>query len=198
MPIRPFPVTLSALLALGLGCSKVPKDTSRVIANVGGERITEASFKATVLAMAHDPSKAQAFLNEADQRPQRNGFLGKLVQAKQVVALGKTAGLDKDPAVQAQLEGLMAQAYLQTLAERRLGTAEPTETDLKALYDGLVAERKAAGQGDGLPTFEQVKPQLPMLWKQRQQERVLEQLLKEARDKAPATFADDYRPVDLK
>ena len=37
-----------------------------------------------------------------------------------------------------------------------------------------------------------------MIWKQRQQEKVLDQLLKEAREKAPVTFAEDYRPADAK
>ena len=60
------------------------------------------------------------------------------------------------------------------------------------------SERKAAGQAQGLPAFEQVKAQLPMIWKQRQQEKVLDQLLKEAREKAPVTFAEDYRPADAK
>lgn len=198
MRMRKIPVALSGLLVLALGCSKVPQDTSRVIVNVGGEKITEESFKAMVHAMANDKAKAEAFLTEEGQRDQRNSFLGKMAQAKQVVQLGKAAGLDKDPAVQAQLEGMMAQTYMQVLAERRLGKAEPSEAELKGLYDGLIAERKAAGQAQGLPAFEQVKAQLPMIWKQRQQEKVLDQLLTEAREKAPATFTEEYRPSDAK
>ena len=198
MSMRKIPVALSGLLVLTLGCSKVPQDTSRVIANVGSEKITEAGFKAMVHAMANDKAKAEAFLGEEAQREQRNSFLGKMAQAKQVVLMGKAEGLDKDAAVQAQLEGMMAQTYMQVLAERRLGKTEPGEAELKGLYDSLIAERKAAGQAQGLPAFEQVKAQLPMIWKQRQQEKVLDQLLKEAREKAPATFAEGYRPADAK
>lgn len=198
MRVRTTPIALTGLLVLALGCSKASKDTSPVIVNVGGEKITEQAFKAMVHAMANDKAKAEAFLTEEGQRDQRNGFLGKMAQAKQVVLMGKAAGLDKDPAVQAQLEGMMAQTYMQVLADRRLGKAEPGEAELKGLYDTLIAERKAAGQADGLPAFEQVKAQLPMIWKQRQQEKVLDQLLKEAREKAPATFAEAYRPADAK
>ena len=178
MSMRKIPVALSGLLVLTLGCSKVPQDTSRVIANVGSEKITEAGFKAMVHAMANDKAKAEAFLGEEAQREQRNSFLGKMAQAKQVVLMGKAEGLDKDAAVQAQLEGMMAQTYMQVLAERRLGKTEPGEAELKGLYDSLIAERKAAGKAQGLPAFEQVKAQLPMIWKQRQQEKVLDQLLK--------------------
>lgn len=193
MKIRTAPVAWAGIVVLALGCSKVSKDTSRVIASIGPEKITEQAFAESIRAMVKDEAKAKAFLTEEAQREERNGFLGNLAQAKQVIALGKATGLDKDPSVLAMMESMTARAYMQTLIDRRLPKAPPTDEQLKALYDELVAERKAAGQTQPLPTFEQVKGQLPMLWQQQQQKKVIDEILKEAKEKTPATIADDYK-----
>ena len=90
---------------------------------------------------------------------------------------------------------MTAQAYVQTLMERRLAKAQPTDAELKATYDELVAERKAQGQDQAVPPFEQVKAQMPALWKQRQETKVFEQLMKEATQKYQITYADAYKPA---
>ena len=93
------------------------------------------------------------------------------------------------------LEQRVAQVYLQTLMDRRLPKTEPSEADLKALYDGLVEERKATGQDKGLPAFEEVKAQLPGIWKQKQEQAISATLFKEMRQNYPLTFAEGYKPT---
>ena len=182
-------------LVASLGCHRGSRDTSKVIANVAGEKITEKIFAETVKAMLPDEAKAKEVLTSEALHEKRNEFLGQLAKAKALIMLGKAQGLDKDPGVQVRLEQMTAQAYVQTLMERRLGKLQPTEADLKATYDELVAERKAQGQDQGIPPFEQVKAQMPMLFKQRQEAKVFEQLMKEATQKSPITYADQYKPM---
>jgi len=179
-----------------LGCNKVSKDTSKVIASVAGEKITEKAFSETIKAMVPDEAKSKEILASEGMRDKRNEFLGQLAKAKALIALGKAEGLDKDPAVKLRLEQMMAQTYAQTLMERRLAKAQPTEADLKAVYDELVAERKTQGQAQGIPPFEQVKAQMPMLYKQRQEAKVFEQLMKEATQKSPITYSENYKPKE--
>jgi peptidyl-prolyl cis-trans isomerase C len=184
-------------LAAALGCQKGSKDTSKVIANVGGEKITEKAFGETIKAMLPEEAKAKEILTSEAMRDKRNEFLSQLAKAKALVLLGKAQGLDKDPGVQVRMEQMTAQAYVQAMVERRLAKIQPTEADLKATYDELVAERKAQGQDKGIPPFEQVKAQMPMLYKQRQEAKVFEQLMKEATQKSPITYADAYKPSQI-
>lgn len=183
-------------LMVALGCHKGSKDTSKVIASVAGEKITEKTFGETIKAMVPDEAKAKEVLTSDSLREKRNEFLGQLAKAKALIAFGKAQGLDKDPGVRLRLEQATAQAYVQTLMERRL-KVQPTEAELKTTYDELLAERKAQGQEKGVPPFEQVKAQMPMLWKQRQETKIFEQLMKEATQKSPITYADDYKPAQM-
>jgi len=183
-----------ALMA-AIGCSKVSKDTSKVIANVAGEKITEKAFAETIKAMVPDEAKAKEILSSEAMRDKRNEFLGQVAKGKALILMAKAQGLDKDPAVQLRLEQMMAQTYVQALMERRLSKGQPTDADLKAVYDELVAERKTQGQAQGIPPFEQVKAQMPMLYKQRQEAKVFEQLMKEATQKSQITYADEYKPA---
>lgn len=182
-------------LVASLGCHRFSRDNSKVIANVAGEKITERTFAETIKAMVPDEAKAKDILNSEALRDKRNEFLGQIAKAKALILMGKAQGLDKDPAVKLRMEQMTAQAYVQTLMERRLAKIQPTDAELKATYDELVAERKAQGQADGIPPFEQVKAQMPMLWKQRQEAKVFEQLMKEATQKSPITYADAYKPA---
>jgi len=51
---------MCGMLVLGaLGCGKVSKDNSPVVASVGGEKITETAFAATVNAYLGDAAKAK-------------------------------------------------------------------------------------------------------------------------------------------
>ncbi len=182
-------------LALALGCGKaVDKDASRVIASAGSDKITESDFKGIVQSLAPDAAKAAAFLTDPAAREARAQLADQLAMQKAILAYAKLQGLDKDPAVQRQIEGAEAQAYFQSLLQKRLAGAEPTEAQLKALYDERVAAMKAQGQATA-PPFEQVKGQLPGLWRQQRQQEAAQELQKEIRARVPVTLADDYKPV---
>jgi hypothetical protein len=187
-------------LAAALGCGKFSRDTSKVIASVAGEKITEKTFAETVKAMVPDEAKAKEVLSSEALRPKRNEFLGQLAKGKALVHFGKAQGLDKDPGLQVRLEQLTAQAYIQTLMERRMPKTAP-EAELRAMYDQVAAQIQAQGKdaqkAQPLPPFEQVKPQLEMRWKQEQEGKVFEQILKEATQKSPITYADDYKPAQM-
>lgn len=183
-------------LALALGCGKAAdKDASRVIASAGSDKITESDFKGIVQSLAPDAAKAAAFLTDPAAREARAQLADQLAMQKAILAYAKLQGLDKDPAVQRQIEGAEAQAYFQSLLQKRLAGAEPTEAQLKALYDERVAAMKAQGQATAAPPFEQVKGQLPGLWRQQRQQEAAQELQKEIRARVPVTLADDFKPV---
>jgi len=189
-------IGIGSLVALGfLGCSKLPKDTSKVLANVGGEKITEAQFEEVVKVLIGDDKRAEDLLRNEAMKEQRNQFLESLALQKSMVQMAKAQGLEKDLKAKVLLEQRVAQVYLQAIMDRRLPKAEPTEAELKALYDGLVAERKAAGQDKGLPAFEDVKAQLPGIWKQKQEQTISAAVFKELRQNYPITFAEGFKPT---
>lgn len=189
-------ITSLAALALAVGCGKpADKDASRVIATAGGDKITESDFKGIVQALAPDAAKATAFLSDPAAREARAQLAEQLAMQKAILAYAKLQGLDKDPAVQRQVEGAEAQAYFQSLLQKRLAGAEPTEAQLKALYDERIAALKAQGQAASAPPFEQVKGQLPTLWRQQRQQEAAQELQKEIRARIPVTLADDFKPV---
>jgi len=72
---------------------------------------------------------------------------------------------------------------------------EPTDEQLKELYDQVVAQAKAANQAQGIPPFEQVKAQLPAVWKQRQAQQARERVLNDLNTKYPVVFDPEYRPA---
>jgi hypothetical protein len=184
------------MLVLGaLGCGKVSKDNSPVVASVGGEKITETAFSATVTSYLADPAKAKEFLTSQGLREQRNQFLGTLVNQKALLQYVKADGLDKDPRAQIEVQSAIANAYFQILADRLMPKAEPTEAELKAFYDDYVLQAKAANQAAGLPSFDQVKAQLPGAFKRKQAQQAREMLLTQLNQKCPVVFADGYRPT---
>lgn len=192
--MRKTVLAAAALLAL-LGCNSAPQDGGRVLANVGGQKITEAEFKAMVDAMAQNPQQAKEFLESPLRREERARMLGDWALSKALVTYAKAQGVDQDPKVRARLEQAMAQAYFRILVEQRLAKVEPSEAQLKATYDELVAQRRAAGQDQGLPAFEQVKAQMPDLWRQKRAQEVQGSLLDEVKAALPITLADDVKPV---
>ena len=181
---------LVALLALG--CSKVSKDASPVVASVGGEKITLNQFTALVKAAAGDEAKAKEVLNGEAMREQRNHFLESLLQDKAVIQLAKAQGLEKDIKVQAQLEQVTARVFMQTLIEKRAG--EPTDMELKAMLEKLMAAQSTPGKPAQVPPFEAVKPQLVNLWRQEKAQTLVDTLLKDAQQKSPVTYAEGYKP----
>jgi hypothetical protein len=189
-------IGIGSLLTLGfLGCTNVPKDTSKILVNVAGEKITEAQFQEVVKVLIGDDKKSEELLKSDAMKEQRNQFLESLALQKSMIQMAKAEGLEKDLKAKVLLEQRSAQVYLQTLMDRRLPKTEPTETELKALYDGLVEERKASGQEKGLPAFEEVKAQLPGIWKQKQEQTLSTALFKELRQNYPITFAEGYKPT---
>jgi hypothetical protein len=190
-------MAICAGLALALGCGKVSKDTSKVVASVGGEKITEQAFNETVRVFVSDPAKAKDLLGNPAMREQRNQVLASIVNQKALFQYVKAQGLDKDPLVQLQITSAMAGAYFQIMADRLTPKAEPTEAQLKVFYDDFVLQAKAANQAAGIPPFEQVKGQLPEAWKRKQADKVRETLLSQLNQKYPVTFATDYQPTQM-
>jgi len=189
-------IGVCGILALGaLGCGKVSKDNSLVVASVGGEKITENAFNQTVTTWVGDAAKAKDLLGNPAMKAQRNQILGSLVNQKALLLMVKAEGLDKDPKVQQQVEAALADAYFQILAERSVAKAEPTDAQLKAFYDDYVIQAKAAGQAQGLPAFEQVKAQLPGAWKRKQAQAARETVLTQLAQKFPPVFAPDFKPA---
>jgi hypothetical protein len=144
-----------------------------------------------------DPAKAKDLLTNPKMQEQRNQFLGTLVNQKALMQFVKLDGLDKDPKARIEVESAIANAYFQLEAERLVAKAEPTDADLKAFYDDYVLQAKAANQAAGLPTFEQVKAQLPGAWKRKQQQQAREALLTQLNQKCPVVFAPEYRPNQM-
>lgn len=179
------------LVLVPMGCNKVSKDSSKVIANVAGEKITEKGFGDAVRGVVADEAKAKDLLTSETLRDQRNKVLEQLALQKALVKYAKGEGLDKDIKVQAVVEGAIANTYAQILIDRRISKAEPTEAQLKEFYDTIAKEPAQAG---GLPPFEQIKGQLPAAWKRKEGQRATEALLAQVQAKYPTTFAPGYQP----
>ncbi len=184
----------SALL-LSLACKTGKPDTSRVIANVGGEKITEAEFQDVVKTLSADPKEAQAFLSDPAAREERASLANRLATSRAISAYARQTGLDQDPSVKRQLEQQQASVYFQALAKRRTTTAEPTDEQVKAFYQEQVERMKAAGQAQGIPPFEAVKAQVAQSLKQKRMADIQASILSEIKAKVPVTLADDYRPA---
>lgn len=189
MHIRPF-IVIPIVLASLVGCGRPAEDGSKVLANVGGTKITEAELGKLVRALIKDPVQAKEFLSKDDKLAERNALLEQMATSKAVFQLAQLEGLDKDPRVQARIESAVAQVYFNSLLERRSGTVEPKEADLKAQYDTLAAQAKAAGETT-IPPFEQVKGQMATRWQQQQQQRMAVDLQKELQEKMPMTFVEN-------
>ncbi len=187
-------IPTAALLIL-LGCNSASHDGSKVLANVGGEKITEGEFKQILESTGAPAAEVQEFLTNPKARDQRAQFLSQVAMGKALVAYGKMQGLDQDPKVKQAIDQATAKAYFQALLERRVGKAEPNEAQMKETYDELVAERTAMGQAQGLPKFEEVKGQLPQLWKQRQMQKAQEGVKKEMEEHVAMTFDEGWRMV---
>lgn len=188
-------LALASALALALGCAKKPQDKSRVIATAGSEKITEADFKELVTTLSPDAAKATAFLQDPAAREARAELADQLAMQKAIVAYASLQGLTKDALIQRQLERAQAQVYFQSMVQKRLANAEPTEAQLRALYNERVTAMKAQGQTAPPPPFEQVKSQLPNMWRQQRTQEITQELQKEIRARIPVTLADDYKPA---
>ncbi len=194
-------VVLAPVLAWGLGCNKASQDSSPVIANVGGQKITQKEFEDTIRSVVTDAAKAEQVLHADGMRDQRNGFLGNLAQQKAVMELARMEGLDRDAKVRLAADEAVAQVYLKAILDKRAGSATPTDADLKKLYDEVVAKQKASGNPQPAPPFEMVKSQLAQMWQQKQEQqnqaRMQDELAKELKVSVPITYAEDYQPKQM-
>ncbi len=182
-------------LLLSLACKTGQPDTSRVIANVGGEKITEAEFRDVVNTISPDPKEAQAFLSDPARRDERAQLANNFAMSRAISTYAKQTGLDREPGVKRQLEQQQASVYFQALAKKRMATAEPTDEQLLAFYKEQVERMKAQGAGANVPPFEAVKAQVAQGFKQQRMATISQDIQKEIKAKVPITLADDYRPA---
>ncbi|WP_257312491.1 hypothetical protein [Geothrix fuzhouensis] len=183
-------------LALALGCGKnVTPDSSRVIANIGGSKLTEAEFQDIVKSLSPDPKEAQAFLTDAGARNDRAQLAQRIAMSRAVTTYAAQTGLDKDPSVKRQLEQQQANIYFQALMKKRMAGLTPTDEQLQTFYKERVEALKTQGHAQGIPPFETVKAQLPELWRQQHMQTLSDQIQNEVKQKVPVTLADDYRPA---
>jgi len=184
---------MCALVIVGLGCSKVSKDNSKIIANVGGEKISEKAFAEMVHALLGDEARATELLTSPAKRDERNRLLQEIVEGKAMGIYGDKQGLAKDPKAKALMDAAKANAYAQVLMDRRLAGMKPTDAQLRTLYDGYAAKAKAAGQEASFPPFESVRPQLGELWKREQLKEASATLIKDAKAQVPTTIEPEWK-----
>lgn len=177
MSKRILPV-LALALALLPGCNKAPKDTSKVLANVGGEKITQADLEVLVKAMIPDPSQAQKLMGSEGFRTQKIEFVQQMAMQKVLLAYARKQGVDQEAAVKVRAEGAVAQVYFQSLLAKRASSPAPTDAQLQAMYDEVKRKRPEA------PPFEAVKAQLAQEFNQYQ-------LMKDVKASLPVTYADE-------
>lgn len=182
------------VLVFSMACKPSKPGTSRVIANVGGDKVTEAEFQDVVKTLSPDPVEAQKFLTDPAARDERAQLASRIAMSKAITAYAKQTGLDKEPSVKRQLEQQQASVYFQELAKRRLSTAPPTDEQLRAFYKEQVDKMKATGRTT-VPPFEAVKTQVAEGWKQQRMQSISQDIQKEVKAKVPITLADDYRPT---
>jgi hypothetical protein len=182
-------------LFLSFACKTGKPDNSRVIANVGGDKITEAEFQDVVKALSPDPNEAQAFLSDPAARDERANLASRIAMSRAIASYAKQTGLDQDPTVKRQLEQQQANVYFQALAKKRMPAAEPTDEQLLAFYKEQVGRMKAQGGAGAPPPFEAVKAQVAQGYKQQRIQAVSLEIQKEIKAKVPVTLADDYRPA---
>jgi CRISPR/Cas system CSM-associated protein Csm2 small subunit len=188
---------LGLVIVLALfGCRKGNTDTSAVIAKVGEEKVTETQFRDLIMALAGDDEKAEEFLTDESLRGRRNEFLAKYLEGRGLMMLAKGENLDEDPKIRLQLDEAITQVYAQALLERRVGNlaeTEPTEAQLRGIYDEIAEKQKAMGQK--IPPFEEAKPHLPQVWKQKRHNEAADALVKEMKEKFPVTVEDGYKAI---
>ena len=182
-------------LFLSLACKTSKPDTSRIIANVGGEKITEAEFQDVVKTLSPDPKEAQTFLTDPAARDERAQLASRIAMSKAITAYAKQTGLDQEPSVKRQLEQQQANVYFQALAKKRMSTAEPTDAELLGFYKEQVERMKGQPGASKIPPFETVKAQLVQGYKQQRMAAISLDIQKEIKAKVPVTLADDYRPA---
>ena len=190
--ILPVAGALAALLGCNHQASTTAADASAVLANVNGVRITQADFEARARTLSANPEEVQAFLTDAKYQPQRAQLVHQMAFEAAMDQIAAKNRLDQDPTTQALLTKQKAAIYANVLVSRAAGNTKPTDAQLQVFYDELVAARKAAGQAQGLPPFDQVKalPQFAEAWQKQQFQKAADTFTKDVETQVPVTYAD--------
>ncbi|HLO68252.1 MAG TPA: hypothetical protein VK188_14605 [Holophaga sp.] len=191
-------MAMCGILVAGIACSKGSKDTSKVLANVGGEKITEKTFTETVTVLLGDEARAKDLISNPANREQRNRFLQEIVDQKALVKFGEKQGLDKEPKARILMDAAKANAFGMILMERSVGTGEPSEEVLKAHYEKVKAQAKAAGQDKDFPPFEAVKPQVAAAVRREQIAGASNGIVTRAKAAVPSTIDPEWRSAGAK
>lgn len=190
-------LALAPLLVLALGCGTGSRDSSPVVANVAGQKITQKEFEGLVRALAPKPSDADSLLTDPKMKERRNQWVGNLAEQKAMIELAKLEGVDKDAKVRLQAESALAEVYKRAILEKRAASMTAPEADLHAIYDEAVAKQKAAGGTQPLPPFDAVHAELVQAWQQKQQQQAQVRLVKELKQRVPVTYGEGYQPTQL-
>ncbi len=191
----PGALLTGSTLILALACKPGKPDTSRVIANIGGEKLTESEFQDVVKTLSQSPKEAEAFLSDPAARPDRAQLASRIAMSRAITAYAKKTGLDQDPAIQRRLEQELANIYFQSLAKKRVSVLQPTDEQLQGFYKEQVARMKAQGMTQPAPPFDTVKTQVTEGWKQQRMQAISQDIQNEIKALIPITLADDYRPA---
>jgi hypothetical protein len=191
----PVGLLAGSALILSLACGTAKPDKSRVIANIGGDKLTEAEFQEVVRTLSQGSKEAETFLTDPAAHNDRAQLASRIAMARAITAYAKKTGLDKDPSVQRQLEQGQANIYFQALAKQRSGALQPTDEQLQAFYKEQVERMKAQGMTQPPPAFETVKAQVAEGWKQQRMQAISADIQKDIKALVPITLADDYRPA---
>lgn len=185
---------IAPVLALALGCGTGSRDSSPVVANVAGQKITQKEFEGIVRALAPKQSDADKLLTDPKMKEPRNRLVGNLAEQKAMIELAKLEGLDKDVKVRLQAESALAEVYKRAILEKRAAALTAPEADLHKIYDEAVAKQKATGNAQPIPPFDTVRAELVQVWQQKEQKEAQERLVAEVKQRIPVSYGEGYQP----
>ena len=188
---------IAPVLALALGCGQGSRDSSPVVANVAGQKITQKEFEGIVRAMAPKQSDADTLLTDPKMKERRNQWVGNLAEQKALIELARLEGVDKDVKVRLQAESALAEVYKRAIIEKRTAAMTAPEADLHKIYDEAIARQKTAGNTQPLPPFDAVRTELIQAWQQKQQQQAQERLVKELKERVPVSYGEGYQPNQM-